>query len=123
MIGDAVADAALTYIRDALSRVDICDREPRSFADVSAASLGHVTGSFKVSRPQATDDGRRIIVAGGSEAKVTRQGRPQYWALTGKGQILATGPLEGQPATPGYLFRLPDLEVEICLEDDEDDHD
>jgi hypothetical protein len=119
VIGETVADAGLRHIREALSRVDICDREPRTYADVGVASLGHVSGAFRVSEPKATDDGRAITVAGGAEAAATRQGRPQYWAMTGRSQLLATGPLDGKPVAPGVLFRLPELEVEICTKEDE----
>jgi len=113
MIGDTVLDNGLSVIAKTLSRIDICEREPKSFAELQSASLGSVTGSFKVSRIEPCDDGRKVTV-GAVEGSATRQGRPQFWVLSGQSQVLACGPIEdAKSVTPGVLFRLPELEVEL----------
>jgi hypothetical protein len=113
MIGDTVLDNGLSVIAKTLSRIDICEREPKSFADLQAASLGSVTGAFKVSRIEPCSDGRKVTVDG-VEGQASRQGRPQFWALSGQSQLLATGQItDAKSVAPGVLFRLPSLEVEL----------
>ncbi len=113
MIGDTVLDNGLSVIAKTLSRIDICEREPRSFAELQSASLGSVTGAFKVSAIEPCEAGRKVTV-GAVEGSATRQGRPQFWVLSGQSQVLASGPItDAKSVTPGVLFRLPSLEVEL----------
>lgn len=113
MIGDTVLDNGLAVIARTLSRVDICEREPKNFADIQSASLGSVTGSFEVSAAQPCEGGRHVIVSA-IEGSASRQGRPQYWALSGQSQLLATGRVtDAKAVAPGVLFRLPSLEIEL----------
>lgn len=113
MIGDTVLDNGLAVIAKTLSRIDICEREPQSFAEIQTSSLGSVTGSFQVSGVQPCEGGRKVLV-GGVEGQASRQGRPQFWALSGQSQLLATGRVtDAKAVAPGVLFRLPSLEIEL----------
>jgi hypothetical protein len=113
MIGDTVLDNGLAVIAKTLSRLDICEREPKSFADIPSSSLGSVTGAFQVSAIQPCEGGRHVVV-GAVEGSASRQGRPQYWALSGQSQLLATGRVtDAKAVAPGVLFRLPSLDIEL----------
>jgi hypothetical protein len=113
MIGDTVLDNGLAVIAKTLSRVDICEREPKTFADIPSSSLGSVTGAFQVSAIQPCEGGRHVVV-GAVEGSASRQGRPQYWALSGQSKLIATGPIDDAKAVaPGVVFRLPAFPVEL----------
>lgn len=107
MIGNDVLDAGLSFLVASANRIDLCSREPASFADATGAlSLGYAT-DVSVSTPEDVPGGRRVMVRP-VRGRVLAKGRPYFWALTGAGKLLATGPAEfsGELA-PGVDFELP----------------
>lgn len=116
MIAPHALDAALERIAADASRIDITTAKPKTYADVMKSSIGY-TQTFKVTKPTDCAGGRSCDVTNIGEGTTTGQGMPAYWAITGKGQLLACGTVpNGKKIIAGLPFRLPPLCCELMME-------
>jgi hypothetical protein len=113
MIADYALDAALERIASDASRIDITSSRPTNYQAVMQSSLGYTT-TFKVTAPRSDGACRACDITNISEGAATRAGTPAYWAVTGKGHLLACGPIKNARAVvPGLPFKLPPLVCEL----------
>lgn len=113
----AMLDAALDWVRDQATRMDICAGQPTSYADVATRSLGGVpmaTGDFSLAA--GTVSGRRLIVAAQEGIDVTDDGVADHVALTdGTSTLLYVTTLAAaQAVTAGSTADVASWSVEIA---------
>lgn len=118
MIEDATLAAGLKYIKDKAQRIDVCTHRPTTAAEARGArSVGYTTG-FTVSEPKKIAGGMCCEISGIRPGTTTKDATPYWWAVTGNGELLATGKLtDAQRLVPGIAFVLPNLECELMRGD------
>lgn len=117
MIEDATLAAGLAYLKSKAERIDLCTHRPAS-ASAARNSVGYTTG-FKVGTPEPCTGGMCCIIDVSSPGTVTKDATPYWWALTGDGELLATGKLtNAQRLVPGIAFTLPSIECELLRGED-----
>ena len=117
MIEDATLAAGLKYIKSKATRIDVCTHRPKTAAEARARSVGYTT-TFKVEDPEACEGGMCCCIDDIAPGTTTKDATPYFWAISGDGELLATGKLTNtQRLVPGIAFTLPKIECELTRGD------
>lgn len=81
IIGNSVYDAALEFLEDNGTQVDICSASPVNWAGLAAVTLGNKTGCTYTG-PADHTSGRKITLDAITDGEVTDDGDAAYFCIS-----------------------------------------
>lgn len=117
-LSDNILDAALQYVIDNGSRLDICSQEPANYTEATSTyTLGNKTSLTAGSQAAGTTSGRKITIPAITDGSVTGTNTATHWAYsktTATAELLAAQSLaSSQAVTSGNTFTLDSIDIEF----------
>jgi len=104
MISDDALDAALDYIGDAATRVDLCTAEPANYAGIAAVSCAYATlagDGSDFTKANGDTSGRKLTFLGKTGGSGTANSTGIFLAFSDGTNLLAVTACTSQAVTDG----------------------